>query len=96
MTEIMPVPRNLNFTVLPAERLKRVFLEKYGVKLETRGRPSLPPEKRAETNQTKLTLRVKTENAKYIASLKKDNIIDSYGQLFDFLITAFRQQSRQG
>lgn len=75
---------------------KRVLLERYWVKLETRGRPSLPPEKRAENNQTKLTLRVKKENAEYIASLKKDNFIDSYGQLFDFLITAFRQQSRQG
>ena len=25
MTEIMPVPRNFNFTVLPAESLRRVF-----------------------------------------------------------------------
>lgn len=75
---------------------KRVLRKRYGVKLETRGRPSLPPEKRAANNQTKLTLRVKKENAEYIASLKQDNLIDSYGQLFDFLITAFRQQSRQG
>ena len=27
MTEIMPVPRNLNFTVLPAESLDADFLE---------------------------------------------------------------------
>lgn len=27
MTEIMPVPRNLNFTVLPAERLTHPFLK---------------------------------------------------------------------
>ncbi len=78
------------------QAFKRVLLEKYGVKLETRGRPSLSPEKRAANNQTKLTLRVKKENAEYIASLKQDNLVESYGQLFDFLITAFRQQSRQG
>lgn len=27
MTEIMPVPRNLNFTVLPAESLARLFFD---------------------------------------------------------------------
>lgn len=78
------------------QAFKRVLLEKYGEKLETRGRPPLSPEKKAANNQTKLTLRVKKENAEYIASLKQDNLIDSYGQLFDFLITAFRQQNRQG
>lgn len=74
---------------------KRVLLEKYGVKLETRGRPPLSPDMRRENNQTKLTVRIKKENAEYMAALKKDKLIDSYGQFFDFLITVFRQQSRQ-
>lgn len=75
---------------------KRVLLEKYGVKLETRGRPPLPPYKRRENNQTKLTIRLDNENVAYVHGLKADQLIDSYGQFFDFLITAFRQQSRQG
>ena len=33
MTEIMPVPRNLNFTVLPAEPLTGVFLFGAGILL---------------------------------------------------------------
>lgn len=78
------------------EGYKRVLFEKYGIKTETRGRPALPPDKKAENNQTKLTVRLKKENAEYIASLKKDNLIDTYSQFFDLLITAFRQQSRQG
>ena len=73
-----------------------MLLKKHGVKLETRGRPPLPPDKRLENNQAKLTVRIKKENAEYMAALKKDKLIDSYGQLFDFFITVFRQQSRQG
>lgn len=72
---------------------RRVLLQKYGVKLDNRGRPPLPPDKRLENNQTKLTVRIKKENAEYVAALKRDKLIDNYGQLFDFLIMTFKQQS---
>lgn len=89
---------NLNVKQLEKKKagFKHVFLTKYGLKLETRGRPPLPPEKRAMSNKTKLTVRVKKENAEYMALLKKDKQIDTYGQFFDFLIKVFRQQNRQG
>lgn len=70
---------------------KRVLLEKYGVKLEKRGRPSLPEDKKAASNQIKLTVRLQKENAEYIASLKKDKVIESYAQFFDSIIEGLRQ-----
>lgn len=83
---------NVNQLEKKKQGFKRVLLEKYGIKTETRGRPPLPTDKKAENNQIKLTVRLKKDNAEYIASLKKDNLIDTYGQFFDFLITAFKQQ----
>ncbi len=44
MTEIMPVPRNLNFTVLPAGSLNRLFL--FGSKQRKKNRTE------KQTNET--------------------------------------------
>ena len=51
MTEIMPVPRNLNFTVLPAGSLNRLFL--FGSKQRKKNRTE------KQTNKTRV---IPTEN----------------------------------
>lgn len=67
----------------------------YGIKVEKRGRPALPPEARADYGKVKLTIRVHQDVVILLDQLKREHIIDSYCQFIEFLVKWYKMQAMQ-
>jgi|GEM_PF-5653477 len=70
------------------KRVKQRLLQ-YGVKVETRGRPPLPPD---HPHKTKITLRCDGFVIELFRQLKRDRVIDSYSQFVEFLVRCYKLQ----